>query len=332
MDIPNTPTTAAVKPYRILSLDGGGAKGFYTLGVLNELEALLGNKPLSEQFDLIFGTSTGAIIAAMLALGHTVAEIATFYRDHVPTIMGKNSAEEKTAALKQLAVTIFGEKDFSAFKTDVGIVTTNWTTEKPTVFKTSSRQAHGREATFKPGFGCTIAAAVVASCAAFPFFERQTVETPIGKTFTLADGGFCANNPALYALTDALGPLGIPPGDIRLVSVGVGSYPPREQPFYHWSRWLKYLPAQWMFPVLPEMIQKIMDVNTQSMEVLQQLLYGKFVALERQVPTVRINGQFSEPHMATDFLEHDINKLNKLYERGGESFGACEQDLRKLLL
>jgi uncharacterized protein len=28
--------------FRILSLDGGGAKGFYTLGVLRELEAMLG--------------------------------------------------------------------------------------------------------------------------------------------------------------------------------------------------------------------------------------------------------------------------------------------------
>ena len=46
---------------RILSLDGGGAKGFYTLGVLKEIEAMI-NQPLAEKFDLIFGTSTGAII------------------------------------------------------------------------------------------------------------------------------------------------------------------------------------------------------------------------------------------------------------------------------
>ena len=55
-------------PYRFLSLDGGGAKGFYTLGVLREIEAMLG-QGLYERFDLIFGTSTGAIIAALLALG-----------------------------------------------------------------------------------------------------------------------------------------------------------------------------------------------------------------------------------------------------------------------
>jgi len=52
---------------RILALDGGGAKGFYTLGVLKEIEAMLGC-PLHERFDLVFGTSTGAIIAALIAL------------------------------------------------------------------------------------------------------------------------------------------------------------------------------------------------------------------------------------------------------------------------
>lgn len=46
------------KPYRILSLNGGAAKGFYSLGVLREIEGLIG-KSLAEGFDLIFGTSAG---------------------------------------------------------------------------------------------------------------------------------------------------------------------------------------------------------------------------------------------------------------------------------
>jgi patatin-like phospholipase/acyl hydrolase len=36
---------------RILSLDGGGAKGFYTLGVLKELEGMLG-APLQGQTNM----------------------------------------------------------------------------------------------------------------------------------------------------------------------------------------------------------------------------------------------------------------------------------------
>ena len=51
---------------RVLSLDGGGAKGFYTLGVLKEIEAMVGQS-ICERFDLIFGTSTGG---RDLPLGH----------------------------------------------------------------------------------------------------------------------------------------------------------------------------------------------------------------------------------------------------------------------
>ncbi len=65
--------------FRILSLDGGGAKGFYTLGVLREIEGLTG-QPLHECFDLVFGTSTGGIIAAMIALGYRVTTFMTFIR------------------------------------------------------------------------------------------------------------------------------------------------------------------------------------------------------------------------------------------------------------
>src|SRR5262249_41593326 len=71
---------------RILALDGGGAKGFYTLGVLKEIEAML-QCPLYKRFDLVFGTSTGAIIASLIALGYGIDEIHELYKTHVPTVM-----------------------------------------------------------------------------------------------------------------------------------------------------------------------------------------------------------------------------------------------------
>lgn len=75
--------SAPPEPCRVLSLDGGGAKGFYSLGVLKEIEAMAG-RPLYQCFDLIFGTSTGGIIAALLALGYQVDEIHKLYKEHVP--------------------------------------------------------------------------------------------------------------------------------------------------------------------------------------------------------------------------------------------------------
>src|ERR1700712_1972137 len=99
------------RPYRILSLDGGGAKGFYTLGVLREIEALIGC-PLCERFDLVFGTSTGAIIAALVALGYKVDEIHDLYKEHVPTVMRHKTLGGRSQALAELADKLFGQTMF----------------------------------------------------------------------------------------------------------------------------------------------------------------------------------------------------------------------------
>jgi patatin-like phospholipase/acyl hydrolase len=184
------------RPCRILSLDGGGAKGFYTIGVLREIEGLVACR-LCEKFDLIFGTSTGAIIAALLALGYSVEEIHKLYKKYVPVIMQKKKATEKSAALADLAKQIFKEQKFDIVKTGVGIVATKWEIERPMIFKGSVAQAHGRVGTFVPGFGVTIGDAVQASCAAYPFFERKIVTTAAGDRVELIDGGYCANNPTL---------------------------------------------------------------------------------------------------------------------------------------
>ncbi len=72
-------------PKRILSLDGGGIRGLITLGYLGEIERILRARyrredlVLSDYFDLIGGTSTGAIIAAALALGWSVERVSSMY-------------------------------------------------------------------------------------------------------------------------------------------------------------------------------------------------------------------------------------------------------------
>lgn len=72
---------------RILALDGGGLRGILSLGMLRRVEGLLkerhGNDEafrLCHYFDLIAGTSTGAIIAAALATGMTVDEVIGHYQ------------------------------------------------------------------------------------------------------------------------------------------------------------------------------------------------------------------------------------------------------------
>jgi predicted acylesterase/phospholipase RssA len=53
----------------VLSLDGGGAKGFYTIGILAEIEAMTG-RLICDSFDFIFGASAGAIIATCSYLSY----------------------------------------------------------------------------------------------------------------------------------------------------------------------------------------------------------------------------------------------------------------------
>lgn len=301
---------------RVLSLDGGGAKGFYTLGVLKEIEAMVGC-PLHQKFDLVFGTSTGAIIASLIALGHRVDSILDMYRKHVPTVMSKKTAPARSMALRNLAGEIFGDATFSDVKTGIGIVTARWLTERPMIFKGSVVQAHGRVGTFVPGFGVSIADAVRASCSAYPFFERTIVRTSMGENIELIDGGYCANNPTLYAIADAVQALQRDRKDIRLVSVGVGVYP---EPKPGLRMWLAK-----KFLVSVQLLQKTLEINTQSMDQLRQILF-------HDVPTVRISDSYVAPEMATDLLEHDLKKLDILLQRGRESFASRESQLREYLL
>jgi predicted acylesterase/phospholipase RssA len=73
-------------PKRILALDGGGLRGILTLGILAQIEDTLRQRHqagdgfrLAHYFDLMAGTSTGAIIAAALALGWSVRDVAAKY-------------------------------------------------------------------------------------------------------------------------------------------------------------------------------------------------------------------------------------------------------------
>ena len=301
---------------RVLTLDGGGAKGFYTLGVLKEIEAMIGC-PLHQKFDLVFGTSTGAIIASLIALGHSVDSILELYRKHVPTVMSQKTAPARSQALKNLASEVFGDTTFSDVKTGVGIVTAKWLTERPMIFKGSVAQAHGRVGTFVPGFGVSIADAVKASCSAYPFFERTIVRTSMGEDVELIDGGYCANNPTLYAIADAVQALQSDRKDIRLVSVGVGVYPDPKPSF------LMRLAKRYLVSV--QLLQKTLEINTQSMDQLRQILF-------HDIPTIRISDSYVTPEMATDLLEHDLNKLDILFQRGRESFASREQQLREYLI
>lgn len=78
-------------PKHILALSGGGVRGALTVAFLERIEALLDARygrevRLGDHFDLIGGTSTGALIAGALAMGYRTAQIKAFYVEHARSV------------------------------------------------------------------------------------------------------------------------------------------------------------------------------------------------------------------------------------------------------
>jgi hypothetical protein len=74
-----------------------------------------------------------------------------------------------------------------------------------------------------------------------------------------------------------------------------------------------------------QLLQKTLEINTQSMDQLRAILF-------KDIKTIRISDTFEKPEMATDLMEHDLDKLNILRQRGSESFASREKDLREFLM
>ncbi len=249
-------------PKRILSLDGGGLKGIVTLGFLARLEALLrarhgGDEDfrLCHYFDLIAGTSTGAIIAAALAKGMPVSEVV----DHYMTLGSKVfesgffrrgilRARYDDKKLKRLlkdvlgADTLLGDESLQTGvllvtkRTDTGSIWPIGNNPRARYFEGDPDSGRVANRVFP------LWQVVRASTAAPSYFDPESILITEGASRRKAvrgefvDGGVSPfNNPALQALMYATldgyrvnWPTG--PDNIFLVSVGTGEAAPGHEP------------------------------------------------------------------------------------------------------
>lgn len=89
------------KKKRILSIDGGGIRCMIAVEVLATIEKQLQEEHgstdyrLCDHFDLIAGTSGGAILACGIALGYSLAEIRTFVSDNAKNLFKPASLFKK---------------------------------------------------------------------------------------------------------------------------------------------------------------------------------------------------------------------------------------------
>jgi patatin-like phospholipase/acyl hydrolase len=229
---------------RILALDGGGVRGALAVEVLSRIESLLREETgrpdllLADWFDLIAGTSVGAIAAALLATGRSTAELRRFFDEEAASLfrpaplMRRHrqlyDAERLTARLEATfgADTTLGS---DRLRTLVMFVLRNATTDSPWLL-TNNPAARFNDRTVP---GCNLDLPlwqiVRASAAAPVYFAPEVIDVG-GERFIFSDGGLtCYNNPAfmafLMATTEPYG-LSWSSGTARLLVVSVGTGAP----------------------------------------------------------------------------------------------------------
>ena len=85
------------KTVKTLCLDGGGVRGLIECEVLLEIEKRLKGKKIHEVFDLIGGTSVGAIIAFLIMEGNSMEKVKELFTD-----MGKKIFQASTITIAKL--------------------------------------------------------------------------------------------------------------------------------------------------------------------------------------------------------------------------------------
>lgn len=240
-------------PKRILALDGGGIRGAITLGYLEKIETLLrarhGNNPqfrLCDYFDLIGGTSTGAIIASALATGWSARDIKKLYLEiggkifakkwkaYLPWHTGKYlKARFGAEPLAEKLEEVFGDMTLGdgGIRTGLCIVAKRADTQS-----TWPLINHPEGKYYRHNAPILLRNAVRASTAAPTYFIPELFDVGFGQQGAFVDGGVSmANNPALQLFLIAT-LKGFPfhwrtgAGNLMIVSIGTGMSRPVLRP------------------------------------------------------------------------------------------------------
>ena len=210
--------------FRILALDGGGLRGTFTAAVLAKWDDMIksgGGNHIVQHFDLVAGTSTGAILAIGLGLGLSPSEMLMFYRTKGHIIFPKNrklrhwlKSKYESHTLRETLQSVFGDCKLSQASCCRLVIPTvraiNGVSEAIVTAHSPDRTAFA---------SISAVDAALASSAAPTYFDEAIVESPIAVE-SYIDGGIWANNPILPAIAEAVRHLKIPINRIDVLSVG----------------------------------------------------------------------------------------------------------------
>ena len=256
-------------PFLILALDGGGMRGLYAASLLRGLENRFGrkrgeppNRPLDvgAGFDLVVGTSTGALLAAGIVAGVPLERIRDLFWEWGPKIFSRPVPAEgrlvglwkkgwllrhafrpaaHAPALRRALEELLRNETFADVykrrRIGLCISATDVLTSSPRVFKTPHVPDKDLDNDMMLRDAC------MASSAAPVYLPIASVESSTGEHQYYSDGGLWANNPIVVGLIEGL-TMAAPERPIVVLSVGTcpplsGTTKPKKLcvGFWHWA-------------------------------------------------------------------------------------------------
>ncbi|MGD8554667.1 MAG: patatin-like phospholipase family protein, partial [Anaerolineales bacterium] len=231
----------------VLSIDGGGVRGIIPLACLVRLETESG-KACRDLFDMIAGTSTGAVIAAGLSVGVSARGLLALYRElaaqafqKLPwwrVLLNKGNHRYSNAFISEMLTRIGADLSLNNLPMDIMITAKNTHTGRMDFFVRDNRGNAGLWGTM------SLKDAVLASVSVPTYFPAHSA-TVLGVEHTWVDGGVgVAGNPCYQAAVEALHYSAgkFPPGETRMLSFGTGRLPhpidPRRANALEWGLWV----------------------------------------------------------------------------------------------
>ncbi len=211
--------------FRILSIDGGGSKGYFTTYAIYKLNEDFGINIL-DHFDMVVGTSTGALISAALLKGIVPKDIHNQYEYNqdmmfqreglINSFRSKLFAQYNNTPLIEFLDELYGEMTLEDLYEDAKkpflFFAANYNEGKPVLFGSPNfKNVNPRYQRFK------LKEVLQASSAAPMFFE------PLIEKYTddwIIDGGIWANNPSMASFLMALSEFDVDHREIEIMSFG----------------------------------------------------------------------------------------------------------------
>ncbi|WP_050401022.1 CBASS cGAMP-activated phospholipase [Bradyrhizobium embrapense] len=218
------------KPFRILSLDGGGIRGIYAATILSLIEKeITDGEPIADYFDTIAGTSTGGIIALGLGLKKPAAAIEKLYVEDGHLVFPEwwrrrplrrllrqlRASLHDHTELERLLYETFRDETIGDSFTRLVIPAFLGPKTQIAVLKTDHHED------FKRDYAMAAWEAARATSAAPTFFQGHSA----ADDYVFLDGGIWSNNPIMAAVVDTLSAYDVTREQIEIFSIGTGNAP-----------------------------------------------------------------------------------------------------------